>query len=427
MTIHDPSEHAAPVTGAERIEALDVLRGFAVLGILVMNVQSFADVNAAYMNPAVHGQPAGLDLWLWALADVFASEKFMSIFSLLFGAGVLLFTSRLEARDRKPTGLHLRRMFWLWAIGMVHGYAFWYGDILTAYAVCGAVVFLLRGLRPSLLLVIGGVGLLGPLLLLVLFQVVLPHLPPEALEGMRESWAPDAATIAEETAAMRGGWLEQMPHRALQTVTMQTFVFFFFVAGRAGGLMLIGMALLKTGVLEAARSVRFYVTLLIVGAVAGLPLIVAGVVYKVETGFAMEQAMMTGSLFNYVGSLGLALAYIAAVMLMVRGRSLPPVRRGLAAAGRMAFSNYLGQTLICTLVFYGHGLGLFGRTERWQQAFLVLAIWAVQVAVSVWWLRRFRFGPMEWLWRSLTYWQRQPLRRPAGPVPTAPASPPPAP
>jgi len=402
---------AAPVAGAERIEALDVLRGFAVLGILVMNIQTFADIGAAYMNPAVYGPPHGLDRVLWALGHVFADTKFISIFSLLFGAGILLFSQRVEARGRKAAGLHYRRMFWLWVVGMVHGYLLWYGDILVAYAVCGAVVFLLRKRRPRTQLILGGVALLLPSLLMLGFQAVVPLLPPEALEGMRESWQPDAETIAEEVAAMRGGLLQQLPHRALETLMMQTFGLVFFVGGRASGLMLVGMALFRTGALTAERSGGFYRRLLVIGAATGLPAVLAGLVYNTRAEFAMERSMLGGMQFNYWGSVGLALAYVAVVMLVVRSGALPAVRSRLAAAGRMAFSNYLGQTLIGTTIFYGHGLGLFARTERWHQALIVLAVWAFQLWFSAWWLRRYRFGPMEWLWRSLTYGRRQKLRR----------------
>ncbi|MBD3220008.1 DUF418 domain-containing protein [bacterium] len=409
-----PKPHPHPITGAERIEALDVLRGVAVLGILLMNVQSFGSLNSAYMNPALKGVPGGSELWLWITTHVLADTKFITLFSFMFGVGIAVFADRLAARGRKPAGLHYRRMGWLWLIGMLHGYLLWYGDILVSYAVCGAVVYLLRRLRPRWLLLIGSVMIVVPSLGMAGFAAAVPHLPPEALEGMAEGWTPGESAIADEIAAMRGGWLDQMPHRALHTLMMQTVVHLFFVAWRSGGLMLIGMAALKTDVITAARSRRFYVTMLVVGLVVGLPLIAVGIVQNYQHGWEAPYSMLTGMQFNYWGSLGVAAAYLAIVMLMVRSRALPALRARLTAVGRLAFSNYLGQTLICTTIFYGHGLGLFARTERWHDLLIVLAVWAVQLVVSPWWLARFRFGPMEWAWRSLTYWERQPLRRVAG-------------
>ena len=419
------------MTAAERLESLDVLRGFAVLGILAMNIQTFSDVSATYMNPALRGMPGGLDAILWGAARILADSKFMTLFSLMFGAGILLFSSRLEARGRKPAGLHYRRMLWLWVIGMVHGYLLWYGDILVPYALCGLVVYLLRRVRPSRQIILGVLAIAVPSLGMLGFQAILPHMPPEVLAGMREAWEPEAADVAREVAAMQGGLLQQLPFRAQETLFMHLGGMVFFVGWRVSGLMLIGMALLKTGVLGAERSSRFYRGLLMAGAGLGLPLIVAGVVFDWRAGFAMERSMLLGSQFNYWGSIGLALAYAAAVMLVVQAGALAGLRRRLAAAGRMAFSNYLGQTVIGTLVFYGHGLGLFARTAAWQDALLVVAVWCLQLWFSPWWLARFRFGPMEWLWRSLTYWRPQRLRRePAvavvGGAASPPSSPPPS-
>lgn len=406
-----PPTPAAPLAGAERIEAIDVLRGLSVLGILVMNVQSFGDIGAAYMNPAVRGVPEGGDLALWGLGHLLADSKFITLFSLLFGVGIAVFAERLTARGRAPAGLHYRRMWWLWLIGMLHGYLLWYGDILVSYAVAGAVVYLLRGLRPRWLLIIGTAMIAVPSLGMLGFAAVVEHLPPEALEQMAHGWAPPPEVVTRELEAMRGGWLQQMPQRAMETLMMQTFVHLFFIAWRSGGLMLIGMAALKTGVVTASRSRRFYRLMLASGLVTGVPLVVGGMVLNHRAGWAVPYSMLEGMQFNYWGSLGVAAVYLALVMLMVQAGGLPAVRARLATVGRMAFSNYLGQTLICTTIFYGHGLGLFGRTERWHDLLIVVAIWALQLVVSPWWLARFRFGPMEWLWRSLTYWRRQPLAR----------------
>jgi uncharacterized protein len=174
--------------------------------------------------------------------------------------------------------------------------------------------------------------------------------------------------------------------------------------------MLLGMALFKTGVLSAARSGRFYAGMVAIGYGAGLPLVIAGVVRNFAAGWAYEYSMFFGSQYNYWGSVLVALGHVGLVMLFCRSGLLSGLKRVLAAYGRMALTNYLVQTVICTTLFYGHGLGLFGYVERWQQILLVVAIWVVQLVYSPLWLQRYRFGPAEWAWRSLTYGRRQPMR-----------------
>ena len=148
----------------------------------------------------------------------------------------------------------------------------------------------------------------------------------------------------------------------------------------------------------------------VLGIVLGLPLAAAGVAYKLHHGFAWEHAMFQGALFNYVGSVGVFLGYVALVMLAVRNGWLPGLQKRLAATGRMALTNYIAQSVLCSLIFYGHGLGLFERVGSPGRVGIVVAIWTLQLIWSPWWLARFRFGPLEWLWRSLTYMKRQPMR-----------------
>jgi len=405
---------AAPILGAERIEALDVLRGLSVLGILLMNIGYFAAPSAEYMNPAVRGIPQGLNLIALMFTDLLANTKFITLFSLLFGVGIAVFSERLTARGRKPAGLHYRRMWWLWFIGMIHAYVFWSGDILVSYAVCGMVVYLLRNARVRTLMILGCIMIIAPSITIGGFGAAMPHLPDEIHTQMVAEWQPAIEDIEAEVEVFRGGWLGQMPMRAEHTIAMQTVVHIVFVAWRSGGLMLLGMAFLRLGIVTAQRSARFYTIMAAVGLGLGAPLVGWGMWANFQHQWSMDFSMMTGTMFNYFGSLGMAAGYLALVMLLTKSGAMAGLRHHLAAAGRMAFSNYLGQTLICTTLFYGHGFGLFDRLERWQLFLLVLVIWALQLLVSPWWLTRFRFGPMEWAWRSLTYWQRQPFSRDAG-------------
>lgn len=398
---------ATPVAAGGRIASLDVLRGFALLGILVMNIQIFSMPEAAYQNPTAFGDLTGINLGVWTFAHVFFSQKFLSLFSMLFGAGVCLFADRIEARGGRPAKWHYRRMGWLLAFGLAHAYLLWAGDILVIYAICGCLVVLLRRRRPRTLLIAGLASLAVTSLFTVLIgsALLVPGVPEEAHAEIERGWAPNAAYLDAEIAAYRGGWSEQQPRRAEQALGVHLGMLPFFALWFCGGLMLIGMALYKGGVLGAARDDRFYRRLVVIGLLTGLPLVVLGVWWNFAGGWAWQRSMLFGTLFNTWGCIPVALAYLGWVMLAVRRGFLPGLQARLAAVGRMAFTNYLLQTVICTTIFYGHGLGIFGSVERYQQLLIVFAVWVFQLWLSPIWMRRFPYGPLEWLWRTLTYGQ----------------------
>ena len=408
------SQAPAPVARTDRIVAIDVLRGFAVLGILIVNVRGFATVSAAYLNPAVGDGLAGASLWVWAATSLFAELKFISIFSVLFGAGMAMTADRMARRGLPATGLHYRRQLWLLAFGLAHAYLIWHGDILVAYALCGFLLYPLRNARPRALLIAGACMVTVVVALWLAVGLSIPSWPEAERAAMEADWSPPPVELAAETAAFRGGWLDQMPYRAREALGLQTMVFLVYFLWRAGGLMLVGMALYRLGVLSASRSSAFYRRTAAVGLAAGLPLAAVGIAYNVNAGFSLERSMFQGTLFNYVGSLGVFMGYLALVMLAVQSDLLPRLQRRLAATGRMALTNYIAQSVLCALFFYGHGLGMFGRVSAVGQAVVVVAVWGLQLAWSPWWLRRFRFGPLEWLWRTLTYMRRQPFRAEQG-------------
>lgn len=406
----EPATSPAPIGPSERITSMDALRGFAVLGILIMNVQAFSMIAAAYLNPTAYGDLDGVNGWVWILSHLFADQKFMSIFSILFGGGVVLLTEKLESAGRRSAGIHYARTLWLILFGLAHAYLFWYGDILVPYGICALLIFLFRRLPPYVLMPVGLAIFAVPTLLSSWAAWSMPMWPPEALDAMRSFWSPDAEAVAAEVSAYRGSWLDQLAYRFPQAVGLQTRAFFFIYAWRVAGLMLMGMALHKWGILAGARSRLFYTGMAAVGLATGLPLAAYGVVRNFAEGWPLEYSMFTGSGFNYWGSLLVALAYIGMMMLVCKAPLLAPITWALGAVGRMAFTNYLLQTVICTTVFYGHGLGLYGRVERVGQVLIVVIVWILVAIASVLWLRHFRFGPAEWLWRSLTYRRWQPMR-----------------
>ena len=401
----------APVTRSERIASIDVLRGFAVLGILIVNMQGFARVPSAYMNPMSGSAFDGAEAWIWAVVYVLADTKFISIFSMLFGAGIAMMSERMAGRGLAGTGLHYRRQFWLLLIGLVHAYLIWHGDVLVAYALCGFLLYPLHRLSARTLLWIGGCAVAVVVPVWMLAGLSIPYWPEADRLELVAEWTPPQEVIDAQIAAFRGGWSEQLAVRAPIAFALETSAFLGLFLWRAGGLMLVGMGLFKLGVLAAARSTAFYRRMAIIGIGAGLPLAAAGAAYKLRHDFAFETVMFQGALFNYVGSVGIFLGYVGLVMLMVQFSRLPELTARLAATGRMALTNYITQSLICTLIFYGHGLGLFERVAAPGRMSIVLGIWVLQLLWSPWWLKRFRFGPLEWLWRSATYMRLQPMKR----------------
>jgi uncharacterized protein len=401
----------APVTESQRIDSLDVLRGFAVLGILAMNIQSFSMISATYFNPTAFGDLAGANGWVWRLTHILVDMKFMAIFSMLFGAGIVLMTERADSSGRSPTAVHYRRMAWLILFGLLHAHLLWYGDILYWYGMCGLVVYLFRRLRPRWLFIWGLSSLAITSGLMASAGWSMQFWPPEVMEQFTLDWQPTAEMVAAEVAAYRGGWLEHMSYRVPEALELETSVFLFWAGWRVGGLMLLGMALFKLGVFSARRSPGLYRTLIAIAFLIGIPVILYGMQRNFASGWDARYSFFYGQQFNYWASILVALGWVSLVMLVCQKPRLAPLTRPFAAAGRMAFTNYIVQTIICTAIFYGHGFGLYGQVERSGQVAIVVAVWVFQLVVSPIWLRHFMFGPLEWLWRSLTYWRRQPFRR----------------
>ena len=383
----------------DRIQSIDILRGVAVFGILIMNIQSFSMISAAYINPSAYGDLNGMNKTVWMLSHVLADQKFMTIFSMLFGAGILLFSESIEQKGYIAARFYYRRLFWLFTIGLIHGYVFWHGDILVAYAACGALAFLFRKLSPWVLITIGLMIFFIPSFNYWLFGTSMEMWPPEAVSSVNNTWAPGKVAIDKEITALTGGISDQLNWRIPETFKMETFIFLIWIGWRAFAMMLIGMSFYKLGILGGKLSRKVYTILAAATLPIGFLLIVAGISKNFASGWTIEYAMFFGSQWNYIGSLFVAVGYIAILMLLSKVIKL----NLLAKVGKLAFTNYLLMTLICTTLFYGHGFGLFGSIERGQQLMIVVVIWAVLLLFSHYWLNRYYFGPVEWLWRYLTY------------------------
>ena len=396
------TEGPTPTPPSDRIVSLDVLRGFALLGILLINIWVFSMPFAVLQNPTVYGDLTGLNYGAWLVSHVFAQQKFITLFTLLFGAGIILFVQSKD--DITARRLHRRRTLVLLGIGLAHAYVLWYGDILVQYALCGLFVISMHEWEPATLARFGLLLVAVPTLL-----SVSQGLTVDAGTTL-SAWTPSDAALAADIETYRSGWVAQLDHRASTAFLLQTSGFLVNTFWRLSGLMLLGMALFKSGVLSNQRSTAFYRRLLVGGGVSGLALILTGVWYNTMVVDWGPKAAFFGTQFNYWGSLLLAGAYIAAILLYCRRRPSGLAVTALSAVGRTALSNYLLQTVLATSIFYGHGVGLFGSVSRIELLGVVAGIWAVQIALSVWWVNRFRFGPVEWLWRTATYGRRQPLR-----------------
>ena len=401
----------APVSTNERIETLDVLRGLALLGILAMNIRAMAAPISAYMNPTTLFDYSGASRAAFVFTSVVFELKMMGLFSMLFGAGALLYAAKTGEAGGAATRLWLRRMFWLLVFGLVHAYLIWDGDILVPYALCGILVlWWVRDWTPRALL-IGSAGLLTVGVgMSVIHGLTWDSMSEASRAEELEIWMATPEQVQEQLSAMLGSYVDVVVDRAPFVFLTQTFFFIAFFFWRCSGMMLLGMALFKLGFLDGRRSARDYGLTALLCVPLGLGLASVGVVQLENIGFAMPERTFA-DVWNYVGAVSASVGYAALLILAVKVDALGALGRALAAVGRMAFSNYLFQSVVTSVLFLGWGFGLAGRFDYAEQLGVVAAIWIFQLIVSPIWLARFRFGPAEWLWRSLTYGRRQPMRR----------------
>ena len=410
--MHTPPSIVAPRPPEDRLHLMDALRGFALLGILLMNIEFF--------NRSVHDFMSGMDtspgaagIAAWVVY-VFVQGKFWVLFSLLFGMGFALMQDRLEGSGRPFGKLYFRRTLALMGFGLLHIVLLWPGDILFAYSLTAIMLMAFLQVRGVAVL-ITGLGLyFGVSTLWVLLGGVMGFMPEEAKAEMAAEMGKSVALGAEsDRIYATGSYLEISLHRATEYFTVMLETVLMFQVPMALGVFLLGAWLLRSGRIQNARAhLRFWVVSLLLGALVGALFIrlslAVGTSFDLKTG--LGDALLATGLMS-LGSLPLSMAYVAAFVLLFQTGVGARVLGLLAPAGRMALTNYLLQSLVCGLLFYGYGLGWYGQVDRWGQVQIALLIFVAQVALSPLWLRHFRYGPMEWLWRALTYGQRPAMRR----------------
>ncbi|MBN2597755.1 DUF418 domain-containing protein [Labilibaculum sp.] len=401
---------AKPTLPNERIQSLDLLRGFALLGILLINIQLFGLPNASFANPSVMGDLSTPDYFSYYIVNVFGELKFMTIFSILFGAGMLLFINRLNDKGLDGAKFHVRRMIWLLLFGMLHAYLIWFGDILVAYAIVGLVAVLLRKMKDSWKIVLCALLYLIPMGFFYLVGSFFENMPPEMAKETMADFSPGPELLtAEIDLCQIGSWFDIFVKRAQLNMNYQVGSFFMLSLWRTTGIMLLGMVLLNNGVLVAAKSKLFYFLMALTGIGIGTFFANEGFHRIVETKWEIIYFFKYGYQFNYFGSLFTSLGYIGLILLVYQMKILRFFTKALEAVGRMAFTNYLCQSIICSIIFYSYGFGMFARYSRTELLVWVLLIWIFQLISSSIWLKYYKMGPFEWLWRYLTYKEKPQL------------------
>ncbi|MEE9371766.1 MAG: DUF418 domain-containing protein [Saprospiraceae bacterium] len=388
-----------------RIKSIDLLRGIAVLGILIMNIQSFSMPSSAYINPTAYGDLTGINKWVWMISHFFADLKFMSLFSILFGAGIILLMEKLEGSDKPIKKIWYSRLFWLLMFGLAHAFLIWPGDILVMYAICGFLAYFLRKRSSIFLMRLAIVFFCLPVLLNMVQWLSWDYIPAEAIENINHSWNPETEEIASiVTTYSEGTYMERLHHRVGEYQGIFIFYFLFTGIWRILAMMLFGMYFYKKGALSAEWNTAAYKRLFYISFPLALVIISTGIWFNFDKSWMVQHSMFLGTNFNYVGSLFMAFSYLAIIMLWSKSDMLRGVQSLLQKVGKMAFTNYILMSVLCTTFF--NRLGYFGDFSRVNQLFMTIVVWAIIFGFTHLWMARYKMGPLEWIWRSLTYWKK---------------------
>ncbi|MDI6766899.1 MAG: DUF418 domain-containing protein [Bacteroidota bacterium] len=405
-----------PVRPQERIETIDILRGFAIFGILIVNMQFYSAPFYLYLvdTPLFTNMPDRIAGWF---IRFFAEGKFYSIFSLLFGFGLIVQMARAEVKAVSFLPIYRRRLFVLLLFGLVHGFLFWSGDILFIYAILGFVLLLFRNRKPKTIITWAIISILLPVLFAGLGSVFIEigRSIPQAAAQIDASFAEAAKKynnlVAESIVVYsQGSYSEILSRIAQDTLFMYTIMIFW--APNILSLFLVGLYIARRGILN---DIPAHLPFIKQAQFWGLGLgIVGNFLFVLMREYSNPSVP---SFFSFLFTLGFAIGapsfcffYAASIIRMTQNYKWKKKLLPFASIGRMAISNYLFQTLICITIFYSYGFGLYGKFGPLLGILLTVGIFIIQIALSTWWLKRFQFGPVKWLWRSLTYRKAQPMR-----------------
>jgi uncharacterized protein len=405
-----------------RISTLDFVRGVAVLGILATNILNYAQLPGAHRWLKLIGEPSLADKLLWLLNFLFVDGKLRGLFAMLFGAGLVLFMDRAKAKGAHPYWLQYRRLFWLSLFGLFHYYVLFEGDILFHYALLGMVAVLLVRLPAKPLLIAG-----------MLLYCADSYFASQDLGN----WARDEHRILTESASsperikylaeqdrfvadaraegqvLATGSLPQIVAFRAKRYWPEPFTSSVFMVMDSLACMLLGAALFRMGFFSGGWDRRKMIRWGLIGIAASVAMALPFAVWVWQAGFPQGLNMFVFYGPSHVIRLPMILGFAAVLVAMTPLWAATGLGKRLSAAGRMAFTNYIGASAVMAVIFQGWGFGLFGRFMRPGLELFVLLGWALMLLCSPWWLARFHYGPLEWLWRCLTYWRMFPLRRKA--------------
>ena len=405
-----------------RFETLDIVRGVAVMGILVMNIAAFAMPYPAYANPAAYGGDSGADLVSWIFNFLIFDGKMRGLFSILFGASTLLVIERATAAGRAGGPAHYTRMIVLLGFGLVHFYFIWFGDILALYAISGMLLYFFRNKSPKSLvrwavaflalsmLYFSAIGLTG---MVAGTDMVDARTSTEFMEARRTIESEVGASspkIASDLKLYKSDYPTIVESRLIGR-TFEPFVSFFGFGFETLGLMFIGMALFKSGMLTGQWEVARYRKWALRSALIAIPPLAYLAWWQVSSNFDAVRVFLAFLALSVPFDILLAIGWAAAIIWWIKVGPIPALKARVAAAGRMAFTNYLMTSVVMSTTFYGYGGNLFGEVPRASLWLFVLGMWALILLWSKPWLDRFHYGPLEWLWRTLSRGSIQPLRK----------------
>lgn len=425
-------EKTGPVGDKGRIESLDVLRGFALLGILLINILAFGMPYATLSNPGfdlVDGQM--VDIFAWASVELLAEGAMRCLFSMLFGAGVVLFTTGVAGKSKS---LHFRRMFYLLLFGLFDAYVLlWLGDILVNYAIAGGLLYFFRNMKARSLFIwfgvffvlISAINAISGVSLQIAedaAQVVaeaedVDELDPMTIEmakvweDFQKDFLPTEEEVASEISQRRASYVSAFKWNIPKTNEMMFMVLPSFMLWDALAMMLLGMAFYKAGIMQGERSNSYYQRLSLIGFGVGFSVNALEIYGVAATDFHALSSFGQMQWTYHIGRLGVAVGYLGLLVLFCKTGAWRGLRARLAAVGRMALTNYLMHSVICLFIFTGAGLALLGRFSRAEVYVIVFGIWILQLLISPVWLKIFQYGPVEWLWRALTYRQMPKILR----------------
>jgi len=426
-------ESFTSLKSSDRIQSLDIMRGFVLLGILLMNINGMG-LARAYGDPTVSGGAAEWNLTTWITTNLFFEGTMRALFSLLFGVGMFIFLDRLEKKGAgiNAANIYFRRLIWLLVFGLIHGYLLlWTGEILYDYALMGFIVYSFRNMAPLKLTIVAlilfsvgslwsyvdykkDVKFMEDVALIKTYKseskALTRDLKEVAIEWEKIQWERSPEAIEEYNTNMRKGYLDVVAFIAPENQHSDENWPYRYDLWDILSMMLLGIALFKWKILSAEKSYKLYGLMTALGYLIGLTINYFETQSIVEANFSLLSFSKSNITYD-LGRVPVAIGHVGAIMLFCKLPILKWLKISLASVGKMALTNYVMHSVFAMFIFTGVGFGLFGTFQRFELLYIVFAIWVFQLIVSPIWLKYYQYGPLEWIWRNLSYLKRHPFKK----------------